>query len=635
LAILNRIRIAMKVKRLGIPHFHTTNKKFNNATSPLVGEIFQTNSPGPIGYLTIGRFNPKPAGRYAPPPQKGTVENEQTPPPTQVKRFDMHLLSEYERVVFSCLVWGEYPTYVLTGEMGSGKTTTASYIMEMLKRPRNSVCEHCTQAGRNNCTGPIIISIDFNEGFGSSNARNVMNVFKKLLYSRLKAELRQLLKKDSLVDTFLQFIQRRENINRYSVFDDFAQRCEESDWQDETEASKANSLFNYIANNSEDRDEQLRLLMLLARFLRSTIRPDHACFVLLLDNIDVVSPEAQFDLLLEILNLQQLSSIKSLVPMRRSTFERLNNQSAYSFGIINHSGPRAMDIVKSRINHYLTTWNEDPRVKALESQHSEALYRRLQYLAVEFTRKNSALEKVFWLSGASLRQALFMFERVVINSVIEYDKDPHYRDELLRAALHGDNPDQEISNTDRFIVNVFSDPSTQEFSLICIRILQFVAEFSDRPNYRTIRNLVATLSGINSLWTSKITQAAINHLLNIKRPLLWVDGKSYYNNPTQMLDCNDRLYLTEAGGHYLSRTSTDLEYFQEASVSIEWKRTANLPESHNYTSLVERFSLVRLCLKAVMNQDCEETIRFRKWVEDNQDYPEVDMQLFSNRMLLR
>jgi hypothetical protein len=619
----------MKVRRQGVPNFHGHNARFNNAAGAIVSDLFGTEKTGPIGYLTSDKFIPKLKGRHAPPPQQETVLAEQFAPTGQNLRFDLAQLGEYERVIFSCLAWGDYSVYVLTGEMGSGKTTTAGYVMGVLRRPRAKPCGHCQQ-----CSGPILVSIDFNEGFSSPDATKVMRIFKKTLFSRLKAELRQLFKKDNLVDRFLAHIQAPENLNSFSIFDDFAQASEDPSWLNLTEAGKSNALFSYISEEAEDVDEELRMLMLLVSFVKLAIRPDSACFVLLLDNIDVVSPEAQFELLMVILSLQGRAGIKILIPMRRSTFERLNNQAAYSFGIINHSGPRPADIVRARIDHFLRIWNEDPRIAALSYPHSEALRRRLHYLLVELDKRSGVIEKIFWLSGASLRQSLFMFERVLINSVIPFDKDPNYRDEALRAVLHGDSPDQEMLTSDRFVVNLLVDPATGQFSLICLRVLQFVAEFSESRSYRTARNLIAILSAINKEWNVRAVQKAVNHLLHTKRPLLWVDGKASYGTPAQMIECNDTIYMTESGDGYLSRLVFDLEYIQEATASVEWKKLDNLPESVFYFSLIERLSLARRCLRIIMKQDMTEANRLKKWIENNVDRPEVTLRLISNRMLL-
>jgi len=618
----------MKVKRHGLTNFYSFNTKFNKATEPLVGDIFQTESTGPVGYIQTRPFVPLQERYYVLRSQLGAVQSEQQIPPPQKNRFDLSGLGEYERILFSCLAWGEYSTYVLTGEMGSGKTTSADYVMEALRRPRSTTCGQCHE-----CSGPILITIDFNKGFNSANSTKIMRSFRLLLYSRLKAELRRIFRRDGLTDRFLKFIQEDKNLNDFSLFDDFAQECETDDWLNETQAGKTNGLFKYISDKSQDVIDQLEMLMLLVAFSKEEARPDSACLALLLDNIDSVTPEAQFELLVEILSLQEFARIKVLVPMRRSTFERLNNHAAYSFGIINHSGPRPVDIVKARIEYYLRVWDDLPQVRVLEPQHAGALRQRLRYIASEFEHKNSVLEKVFWLSGASLRQSLFMFERVVNNSVIEYDKDPHYRDEVLRAILHGSSPDQEISSSDRFVANILIDPGSGEFSLICIRILQFVHEFAELPNYRNVRNLLATILAVNPRWTSKVVQKALNYLLHIKRPLLWVDGKSSYDSPTQMIDCNDRIYITEAGYCYLTRLLLDLEYFQEASIGVEWKKSSNLPEFVNYTSLLDRFALLRLCLRAVMLQDFEETLRFRRWIGKREDFPDVRIRMISNRIL--
>jgi hypothetical protein len=60
-------------------------------------------------------------------------------PSTKKSRFNTDDLEIYERMMFGCLAWGDYSTYVITGEMGSGKTSVAQCVREVLLRERSEL----------------------------------------------------------------------------------------------------------------------------------------------------------------------------------------------------------------------------------------------------------------------------------------------------------------------------------------------------------------------------------------------------------------------------------------------------------------------------------------------------------------
>lgn len=374
-------------------------------------------------------------------------------------------------------------------------------------------------------------------------------------------------------------------------------------------AQQTQRLFRFIDNFEHSDDVvRLELLMLLLGFVQKRHRPDPACLVLILDNLDSVLPSAQFELLVEILRFQELAKVRTVVPLRRSTFEQLPNHAALSFGIISHLGPNVADVVKTRITTTLERWEQLPQLKALEPYHQDALKARLRFLASDIVSPNSGSEKVLWLAGASLRLGLYMFERVLINNVIAFDSDPQTRDEVLRCAIDG--TDAVFDNNSRFVANLFVDPDTNQLSLICLRILQFVYEFGARPHLRRTRNLLSVLSAVNSTWRTDTVRKALNYLLAPKRPLLWVDGKTMYITGKHVVECDDVLYLTEAGDNYLRRLLFDLQYLQEMLAALEWEEGSGMPVAVNYGSIHARFDLLRRFLGTVMQRDLDEAKRF-------------------------
>jgi energy-coupling factor transporter ATP-binding protein EcfA2 len=593
----------MRIKREGLVDFSSYNANYNSAISPVVGDIFNTELSQPEQYISSRVNTVALPGRLESQSIHGDhVRKEYAAPPQQVGRFDTTRLGEYERVLLSCLAWGKYSTYVLVGEMGSGKTTTVKYMKQVLENPRLRSCGACTSCE------PTIIYRDFNEPSSGS----VLRHFRSRLRFAFKAEMRHIFRTETrLIDKFTNFIRESANRITYSYFDDFLEDEVEKEpaWSKLAHAQKISKLFKYIDNFGEgDDSSRLELLMLLTSFIRKSHRPDQACLVLILDNLDSVAPSSQFDLLVEILKFQEMAKIHALVPLRRSTFEQLPSHSALSFGIISHRGPWVSDVVRSRISISLRDWDKFPQAQALDPKHQIALKKRLEFISQDLSSMTSGSEKVLWLAGASLRQGLFMFERVLVNNSVAYDKDPQNRDEVLRCAIQG--IDSEFDSSGRFVANVFADAETNELSLLNLRILQFIGAFGEHPNQRKTRNLFSALGAISPQWKSDTIRKSLNYLLHSKRPLLWVDGKTRYESTKHAVECDDILYMTEAGDNFLRHLIFDIQYLQEMLSALEWREDSGLPLSVKYGSMHERFELLRRFLEIIIKHDREETLKF-------------------------
>ena len=618
----------IKINRLGIPDHKPHNKAYNELAGPLAGEILQTDSLGPVGYLAARSYQPASSSSLAADLTSAVVDAEVVPSEHEQNRFDLSDLGDYERVVFSCLAWGQYRTYVLVGEMGSGKTASANFVLNAIRRPRRILCSKCTSCQ------PVVLSLDFNRGFNHGDTNRLMRAFRKTLREKLDAHLGQIFRSGHYVDDFLRFIAKDENIDSFAPFVEFGRECEDdAGWARATNAKKVRSLFSYIKEASEDDSDRIELLLLIVDFLKGTVRPDPSCLILLLDNIDSVAPPAQFEILVEILSHQDFANVKTLVPLRRSTFENLKNHAAYSFGIINHVGPSIASIIQARLEYYNTRWEGLSLASRLPARSASALRNRVKYLGEQFIVNARSADRLRWLAGSSIRLGLFMFERAFINNAVEYDRDPHYTDEVLRAIFVGENDNQEMIITDRFVANLFCLPPENTFSLIQLRILQFLFAFADHPIVRTSRNLWVILKAVNKRWTSGDVVSAVNYLLRFKRPLVWVDGKAEYESVRHFSECCDTLFLTEAGEAYLRHLARDLSYFQEAVLTLRWPAGASLPAGVQYWNISERFDALRRCLRVMMDQDLLETQRFNGWYRLRSDYPPIETTLITNHLL--
>src|ERR1043166_2580297 len=106
----------MRINLDGVPTHYEYNEHFNKAARLLIGEIFQTEGESPIGYVMARRSRTAP-NDWKPNPIVSLVDSEADASDEERGRFDLSGLGEYERVLFSCIAWGDYSTYVLTGEM--------------------------------------------------------------------------------------------------------------------------------------------------------------------------------------------------------------------------------------------------------------------------------------------------------------------------------------------------------------------------------------------------------------------------------------------------------------------------------------------------------------------------------------
>lgn len=610
----------MRVTCEGVDNYMSHNEGFVTAVEGIVHQIFQTEKLGPNGYISVRR------------------QREESVTDAKVGlsvRFSVDDLGAYEMSIFASLAKGVNTVYVLLGEMGSGKTASAHKVLETLRKPRLRRCDTCEVQKRTGDCEPLVFTFNFASAYEALSSSAVHQKFQLDLYDQLRADLRRLMQRSDWVSTFLSHARGNQERITYSAFDALFQYIEDhpAEWLDLAPNQRANRIFAFVEEKSDNLNIRLELLLKLLRFIRAEYRPDQACISMLLDNLDSIRKDAQFSLLSYILSMKSIAGVRLLVPLRPSTFERLPNRAGSSYAVLEHQGPDPRTVLFDRVQHAVEHFSSLPGVAELSTLHREALLKRLNYVKGVLQEQPPVLERMLALAGGSIRHALFLFERAILGSAVRYDVEPRYADELLRLVLHGKTKLKHMGQGDKLVANIFVNPSDGTFSLVLLRILQLVYVLSE-PIERRARYLLYLLQNVGEYSDEEVCEA-INYLLRVRRPLLWVDGKDEYDSYEHLVDSNDVLHLTEAGKRYFRVLSRDLEYCQEAFVALDWPTDGPgeaLPISVNYQHLSARFSLLRKCLRVVAWKDVEEISLLADRKRNGFEFP-YQLDLVSSRMI--
>lgn len=604
------------------------NGTYNERIGPYVDEIFQTETPEPLGYLSPRRYRAISPGHLAAP--RATVIYERVKPadPEAPGRFELNDLGDYEHLLFSALAWAPSATYVLAGEMGSGKTATISYLSDVLKRnrrPCSMSCKTCKPV-------VVLLSLDAGTRYTSPNVDVVASVRDDLI-NALHGRLREIFIKEELPDRFIHFTAEASE-QRYARFSGFQTKLTVMQltygqaWQTLDPMQKTDLLLDYIRGLGSP-EAQLDALMALAAFTKHTIRQDNTCFVIIIDNIDRhFEPSKQLAILLLIFGLQE-TGVRVLIAMRHTTFEGLGSNAAFSFSYISHAGPAPLTVGLERIRYYLNAfdlWLAEARLTVYEKT---CLRDRLKAVAnlLEYDTKHRG--RLAALAGSSIRCGLTLLTRLLVNNTIPSDASeaPHKQD-WLRAALLADSDDQHLVYNDRYIANVFSDGRSGNFSWIPLRLLQLVnAFYSARPsrNASTLMTLLQELFGTDR---DEDYLAAANYLLKDTRPLLWVDGAYSYATMSELLSRNDVFSTTTAGRAYLRKLLIDNVYLQECLFAVSWPGRG-APRDVDCRTPVGRSRGARALCEILVDDDCAQYQRLIAVAARNPHLPWARLGLIS------
>lgn len=515
-------------------------------------------------------------------------------------------LSTYENILATQLMHGTYNTYIVSGAMGSGKTTTANRVMKSI-------------TDRIKARDGFVLTIEFNFNQNAFTDSDVATTeFFTMLYVKLWAALRRYLNEHhEQVDDFIRLLRENENVaGEFAHFDAFAYNpsVKNGDW---------NMVLNELKStmdNVRGVDER-RHLNEMFRFLGfiNNNTPQQSFFVLFLDNIDSLPIYTQIDIIRFILSLNTISKVRCLVPVRRATFKRYAKRidkmqltSAHVFTAFAHHGHRPVKIILERINFWIKNIDSNKRTATIKPLHRHFIKQRLTYLQKELEIPDSRLAKfINCLSGRSTRYALSLCNRLIINNLVKYDLDPRNEYTIMKALMV--NEKNIVHMPDPFITNIFRCGVVHDdFCLLPVRILQYVVKYANNDFKNDGRKLVEALKSFG-IWSDQEVLSSLKKMSVVRKPLLYTNRLNSIETVRHLHELNDdNFYPTEIGENYYNYLLNDITYVQECLLPLTWN-SERMFAKLDMQKEQARFETLLRGLELFLEEDTSQLDRSNTW----------------------
>lgn len=570
-------------------YWYWENKTYNESIKPFVNDLLQTNSVGRIGYIpslatvfTKASFHTyfSKASNLKKPYEDPHINNYTNYPLLGPLEFSLasHILNAESDIDIT----------VLTGALGSGKTSLTMYTLNFLKKaalPATDIL-YFPKNG-------VIYCIDFNDITDQDKTEEVTIEFKKILINKIVALIEEIHSEYFFIDSFAKAIKERKDA-RLLEFSEFARKLyRQSNLI--TEHSRFDFLLDWLHEFDDDLSYKLRLISYLLAFIKENKENGKKTdFILAFDNIDRLHDQAQIEILSIIFSFSnKLPGIKIIVPMRITTFGKIKGNGSYSFSIFENYGHQPIYILKLRIEHFINNVDEYLLLSDRPKEFKAQVLSKIDYVYKDLILQGATSRFYSFynaISGDSIRRGLYLAERLFLNSVILYSEDKLLQDEFLKALLVSDSPVGKMTNDDRLVCNVFAGDKSKS-SMLNIRILQ-IASFLKENNFQcTISIMLHQISLLGNYSNEEILYS-INELLSYPRKLICIDGvKSYSDHVNLSQSLNDVIQITHSGEGYLSALTYSTVYLQNTFIILQWGLT-NSVKNFNYLRMyVEKINL--------------------------------------------
>lgn len=606
------------MERLNFINYDEHNGDYNKTIKPLVDEIFQQKDVGYIDYI-MSDTDSFEGNRHIITPEHDKSINPQNIENKVIGLRDFSKLGINERALTIYLLESTYDIIVLSGAMGSGKSSTSRYVLDFIEN--NYVCKEQDDCKTCKIKKISTIRLDFNKGFSGANTERILDNFSRQFYLQLKRNIKPIYSLDNLIfEKFLERILDRSNHEWEHEFEEFLSDYIENDelnWDDKPKIMKCNIFFNWIDSQS-DYLTKIDLLGYLIYFIIQEKFIKKECIIIFFDNIDQLPEIAQNQIITLIFQFTEISRAKTLLTVRLTSFGWIPAKASYTWGQFQHAGPTPATIINKRISHYLNNKLVVKKYIDLRTTIGESfltlLDKRLELVSEYFSDRDSRLHKfIFSISGNSIRRGLFLMVRVFFNNNLNYENTSPYEDELIRCLLLGTNKNCKFDPEDRLINNLFCNPISLSPSFLKIRILQLLLSYYERKHVLTLQNLIDDLYLFYKRINSTDFRYNINDLLNDRRKLIYIDGIGKYNSDKEMFTSpDDKVNISITGKKYIEYLVHDLVYIQESFMPINWPTESGMPQEYNFDSFVERLTVIRKGLKLFLEYDYESMLRFVK-----------------------
>jgi len=580
------------------------NKEYNAKVQSILEDYFSPEELKSIDdYILVGEFREDLADEF-------TTQNENqeniTKPVENIDLSHCTFFSSYEKMLFSHFFHGKLLTYIISGAMGSGKTTTLNYILKKVKE-----IEKYKDA--------FIVKLDFAKGYGSvgSTIDEILSIFNDDFYKKIKAELVEEIHNHGLSTKFILEIKKRHQYfsDFYDLSFDIIERNNKV-WEAYPEKEKVFEIFKYIENETyKGSVERLNLVMYFVNFISDYFSQKEIPVLFVYDNIDKLPPSAQRAIFINVLAFNAIAQVRMVFTMRRSTKAKIHkvlsrddsplfeNRAQYPFAHIYHHGPSVSKVYKSKLEFLINNFNGIKLFNHFDENTKNLIVLRAKEV-LEKISQNSTFKQAFnGISGQSKRLALTIANRPFCNNIVNYDSNSHNLQSLVRTLYSGMGENMRISLTDKYVCNIYSNKNNQ-FTLINYIILYIFEEYStdSKFNYlKKVDNLHDFLFNYLEFSNEEII-SALNFLLSDKRALLGGEYFPKYDSLDDILKLKDNLRITELGDRYYNTlTQNGSIYNQVCLLSLKWKGLNEY--TYKNDSIAERFSDLRFCISLVRDEE--------------------------------
>jgi hypothetical protein len=577
-------------------YFQKQNEHYNEAIDSIIDDIFQTNRIVNSEYILVGDYVLEQVKLFTP---FSEIEK-------ALKTYNNEIKSEiipntakvgkpYENLVAHLMLNGGFDTYVIAGGMGTGKTSACGFIVELLTK----------KLGKK---GNFIINIkfDFNGPYDGTDDEIVAQ-FKRELYNKLSLEVEEYFRENiESLEKFCSALNHTTEKKEYVEFKNFKD-YKETCWIEGTitDEEKVNKFIEFLDRH----EDKINALMKSVYFIAHKLTGNTV--ILVFDNIDVLFPNCQRRILINVFKYNIIAKVRCFMPLRRATFKRTlreiqkdeYSKAAFNFGYIHHHGAEPLKVVLDRVNKFLSDPSRYKVIDSLPPVYKEHIISRFESYKT-FLEKDNPFSRFFtFICGRSSRVALLLSKRFFVNNVIEYSNHNFHFDQGIKAFMVTDNPSYLFDNTnEQEIANVLCCNVYSDFSFIPYLILSSIAVAKDIQHYE-IKHIYSTVK--NSIKYNLSDQEfldILNHILSVRRPLLWSDDKSYYDLSTNLTQNANTLQFTEVGRGYLDIINHNTQYLQECLMSIRWEHDY-VPQQFDSFKLGERFAFLRKCILDIFQKE--------------------------------
>lgn len=577
-------------------YFEKFNQAFNDAADSIIDDIFQTNSIDNSEYILVGDYVLQQVKEFTPFSEiEKALKTYNNDIKTEIVPTKNKNSKAYENLVAHLMLNGNFDTYVVAGGMGTGKTSACEFIVALLKKNLNQ-------------KGNFIINLkfDFNGPYDGTDDENVAQ-FKRELYRKLSLEIEDyFLENPSSLKEFCDTLNNSKGKKDYSEFKDF--KChKEVCWIENTitDEDKVDKFINYL-NSYEDK---LNALMKVVYFVAHNF--SNNTVILVFDNIDVLLPSCQRRILINVFKYNTIAKAKCFIPLRRATFKRTlreiqkdeYSKAAYNFGYIHHHGVEPLKVVLERVSKFLKTHTENKLLHSLPQVYSENIVQR--FIAYKnFLESENPFHRFFThITGRSSRVALLLSKRFFVNNVIEYTNHDFQFDLGIKAFMVSTNQSYLFDNTsEQEIANLLCCNVYSELSFIPYLLLSYVNNAKAINEYEVKYIHKKVIESIKYEVKNPEFLDTLNHILSVRRPLLWSDDKSFYDYDTALDTTVNTLQFTEVGKGYFDIVNRDTQYLQECLMSLRWDHDY-VPQQFDSFKRSERFAFLRKCILEIFNNE--------------------------------